>query len=201
MNSQPTRSSTRRKLLWGTGIAIVAGAVTVLFILPSELGIDPTGFGESSGLSKMANPGAERLLARGRARKGVFTPGEAAQEPGIQDHWEYELHPYEEIELKYEIEQGKPMAFRWSATGPLNYDMHAHPFAGGEAETESYDIAKADRQSGRYVAAFTGIHGWHWQNRGMTVVRITLDASGTIKSSRVIKGGIEQERGFTPPAH
>ena len=77
--------------------------------------------------------------------------------------------------------------------------MHAHPFVGGEELTESYAIAKGDRQAGRYVAPFTGIHGWHWQNRSMNNVRLTLDASGKIKASKLFDASGEHDRTLTPP--
>jgi hypothetical protein len=183
------------------GVAVVAiAAIGAFFVLPAEFGIDPTGFGEKSGLTEIANPKAGEAMARAARRTGVFTPSAAAlpAEPGARDHWTYELQPYEEIELKYVLNKGALMVFAWSADGPLNVDMHAHPFEGGEALTESYAVTKAERQSGRYVAAFSGIHGWHWQNRGLTPVRLTLDASGQIKGSRLIDGRTERERALTP---
>lgn len=50
------------------------------------------------------------------------------------------------------------MSFFWAANGPLDYDMHAHPFEGGTDLTESCSIESADFLGGLYVAPFTGIH-------------------------------------------
>lgn len=179
-----------------------AAAILLLFVLPAEYGIDPTGVGTLTGLSKMAGPPVNPYLAKGLKRTGVFMPSETrpAPVPGARDHWTFTLAPYEGIELKYTIAAGKPIAFFWSATGPLAYDMHAHPFDGGEKLTESYSIAKADHLGGRYVAAFTGIHGWHWQNRGVAPVTLTLDASGAIEGSRIFDSSGGQDRALTPPA-
>lgn len=194
-------ASRRRRVLLTAGVALVAvAAIVVVFVLPAETGIDPTGVGKETGLTRIANPQAEEFLARGRARKGVFTPGEAAAEPGVTDHWTHVLHPYEEIELKYVLAKGAPITFAWHADGPLNVDMHAHPFDGGEALTESYAVESTKRQSGRYVAAFEGIHGWHWQNRTMQPVTLTLDASGRIDGSKLLDGRSEQDRALTPVA-
>jgi len=159
-----TGQPSKRTLLITVGAALVLGAaITILFVLPAETGIDPTGAGEATGLSKIANPDADRFLDRGLKRKGVFTPSETPPPaaPGASDHWEFTLHPYEAIELKYVVDAGGPVNFHWTASAPLNYDMHAHPFEGGEDLTESYSIAKADHLGGHYVAAFSGIHGWH----------------------------------------
>lgn len=196
--NRPAAGGRRRKLvLLGLVAGATATAVAVLFVLPSEFGIDPTGFGKASGLTQMANPQANATLERGRKRSNVLSTGQFAPEPGARDHWTYELGPYEEIELKYVLDKGAPMTFAWHATGPLNFDMHAHPFDGGEAVTESYAIARGNGQSGRYVAAFSGIHGWHWQNRSLASVRLTLDASGTIKGSKLIGGPEEIDRPLT----
>lgn len=198
--TEPTRPS-RRRLFITAGVALVAGtAIAVLFVLPAETGIDPTGVGKATGLSKIANPDASRFLARGLKRKGVFTPSETPlpAEAGASDHWEFELHPYESIELKYVIDKGGPINFQWSASAPLNYDMHAHPFNGGETLTESYGIGKADHLGGHYVAAFSGIHGWHWQNRGLEPVILKLTASGAIKGSKLIESRGEKDRPLTP---
>ena len=197
--ANPGTSGRKKALLIGGG-AVVVAAIAVIFVLPAETGIDPTGLGEQSGLTQMANPSAAENLARGAKRQGVLTPLEtiADPEPGVSDHWTYEIQPYGEIELKYKLEKDAPITFAWSADGPLNMDMHAHPFDGGEALTESYAITETDHQAGRYVAAFSGIHGWHWQNRGLTPVTLTLDASGKISGSQVLDGRSEQDRELTP---
>ncbi|EGY02631.1 hypothetical protein AZA_87739 [Nitrospirillum viridazoti Y2] len=168
----------------------------MLFVLPAEFDIDPTGFGRFTGLTKIANPGMSPEQKRGALRTGVLTPlaGTLTPEPGKTDHWEFELDPYAGIELKYDLAEGKAMTFRWRATGPLHYDMHAHPFVGGTALTESYSVSEASSMQGRYVAAFTGIHGWYWQNRSMELVKLTLDASGGITGARIFDAAGEHKR-------
>jgi hypothetical protein len=203
MTSQIADRPSRRALFWGTGIALAAGAAAVvLFVLPAETSIDPTAVGKSSGLSSMANPRADEALKRGQQHPNVFTAstGHQTAEPGLKDHFTYELAPYEEIELKYVLDQGAPITFSWKADGPLNYDLHAQPFDGGEALTESYAVKRADQQAGRYVAAFAGIHGWHWHNRTLSTVHLTLDTSGRMKGSKLFGPHGEQDRPLSPPA-
>jgi hypothetical protein len=193
----PPAPASRRKLLIGSGIAVVAAAaIMVLFVLPAEYDIDPTGFGKATGLTKIADPGMSPEQKRGALRSGVLTvsEGELAAEPGRKDHWEFELAPYTSIEFKYELPQGQAMTFHWKATGPVHYDMHAHPFEGGTALTESYSVSDATQMQGRYVAAFTGIHGWYWQNRSFNRVKLTLDASGGITGSRIFDSYGEHKR-------
>lgn len=194
----PKAKPSRRNVLIGGGAALFAAmAIGVAFVLPAEFGIDPTGIGNATGLIRIAKP-TNPYLDKGLKRQGVFTqtamPLSAL--PGSSDHWEYELGPFEGIELKYVIAKGKPIVFAWSATGPLDYDMHAHPFDGGTDLTESYSIERADRLNGRYVAPFTGIHGWYWQNRSVNRVKLVLDASGGMTGSKIFDSAGEQDREF-----
>jgi len=186
------------RLLAGIGgFVVVAGAAAVLFVLPSEYGIDPTGFGKATGLTKISGPVATSPeLERGARRSGVFTAtdGTPTPEPGRRDHYEVELEPFGSIEFKYTLAEGKRMAFAWAATAPVRYDMHAHPFEGGTALTESYGVADAPRLAGTYVAPFTGIHGWYWQNRTLEPVKVTLDASGGFTASTLFDSTGERDR-------
>ncbi len=191
----------KRSILIGSAAAIVAGVVLVVFaVLPAEFGIDPTGFGKATRITEIANPVGNPYLAKGLKRQGVFTQSDTppTPEPGATDHWEFDLGPFEGIELKYVVEQGQPMTFFWSANGSLDYDMHAHPFEGGTELTESYSIEGADHLGGRYVAPFTGIHGWYWQNRSMNPVHLILDASGKITGSKIFDQVGEHDRELTP---
>ena len=64
----------RKKLLWGlAGAAGVAAVALVVFILPAEYGIDPTGAGSALGLTKLAEPGLSEEQIRGNERTGVLT--------------------------------------------------------------------------------------------------------------------------------
>jgi hypothetical protein len=180
-----------KAILLGGG-AVVLAAVAVLFVLPAEFGIDPTGLGEKMGLTKIADPGMSAEQQRGALREGVLTLSDSEPEPpagAVTDHWERSLAPFESIEFKYTLSEGEPMVFAWSATGEVGYDMHAHPFDGGEELTESYGVDDASSMQGTYVPAFTGIHGWYWQNKSSDNVTLTLDAAGTLTESTIFEGG------------
>lgn len=185
-------------------IALVAAllvallGIVLVFILPAETGRDPTGLGARLGLTKIADPvnkELERGLAR-MARQDVLLLSNTAPPPqaGLADAWEWDLAPYEGIEFKYTMAEGAEMAFSWQATGPLHYDLHSHPFVGGAEQTESFAIGNAARLQGRYIAPFTGIHGWYWQNRTSASVRVRLEASGGITGSTIFGTGAPIER-------
>lgn len=204
MTEPAPQPASKRKLLIGGGVALVAAAAIVtMFVLPAEYGIDPTGVGKATGVLKIAEPGPSMELQRGMKRTGVLTPSDAPlpPEPGASDTFEITLAPFGAIEMKYEIAQGRPMVFHWQASAPVHVDMHAHPFEGGTALTESYLIDDAiQAQSGRYVAPFTGIHGWYWQNRTLNDVTVKIDASGALIGSRTFDQFGEHPRELTKPA-
>lgn len=210
----------RKKLLLGIGGALAIAAVgLVVFVLPAEYGIDPTGAGKALGLTELSEGEENIYLARGQARTNVLFPLDAATpdeatlratlaqkgvafpaEAKVQtDRFQIELQPYEGIELKYVLDQGAPMLFSWSATAPVNVDMHSHPFDGGTEATESFVIEDLPAQNALYVAPFNGIHGWYWQNRTMSPVTLTLDTTGAMSGSKLFDPAGEHDRPLAPP--
>ena len=194
MSTEPTSAApvSRKAIIIAVIVALVVAAVAlVFFILPAERGIDLTGSGETSGLTNLAEGAEMTELERGALREGVLTTSDQALHT---DRWERELAPYEAVEFKYTMEEGQPMLFTWRATAPVSYDMHSHPFEGGTELTESYGVGRAPVMQGLYVAPFTGIHGWYWQNRTMDNVTLTLEASGGFTHSTVFDGPSPTER-------
>jgi hypothetical protein len=196
---QPAGKS-RSSLLISVGLIAVGGAA-VLAALAAEWNIDPTGLGKRLGLTEIAEPGLSPELERGARRKGVLTivtEPFAADPAQPSDQWEYVLEPFASIEMKYTLDEGATMLFDWEASKVVNYDLHAHPFDGGTELTESYGVGDAQHVTGRYVAQFTGVHGWYWQNRSSDNVTLVVKASGPLKESTIFGGGGETKRAFVP---
>ena len=194
-----TQTAAKPKLPWIVAILVLlVGAIAVLFVLPAETGYDPTGVGAKLGLTEIADPvGEETLRGNERmAKQEVLALSDSAPAPidGVTDVWEYELAPFESVEFKYTIPEGEQVAFRWEGTGELHYDMHAHPFEGGTEMTESYGIGDAALMQGTYLPAFTGIHGWFWENRSMDNVTLRLEASGGMTNSTIFAANAEIDR-------
>jgi len=191
----------RKKLLIGSAAALgVAAVALVVFVLPAEYGIDPTGAGAALGLTKLAEPGLSEEQIRGARRTGVLTlSDQPTQREDWADEWQVTLRPYEGIELKYTLDQGAAIDFEWEATDTVEYDLHSHPFEGGTELTESYAVDDGQRMQGRYVAPFTGLHGWYWQNRNLEDLTVTLRAAGPIGGSTVFEMGSPTERPLSPP--
>jgi hypothetical protein len=207
--TEPTAPAppSRKKLLLGTGAALAIAAVgLVVFVLPAEYGIDPTGAGAALGLTQLSDGGAENIyLKRGQARTNVLFPTEGAATPD------------EETLRKLLAEKGAafprarnsgPTASRSSCSrtkrsssntcsirarrcgsrgrpaGRSTVDMHSHPFDGGPRRPRASSCRPAN-QTAVYVAPFNGIHGWYWQNRTMQPVTLTLDAVGLMTGSKI----------------
>ncbi len=199
-NAPPAPAPSSKKLLIGSVAALaVAGIAVVGFVLPAEYGIDPLGVGRALGVTKLSEPGLNEEQIRGSKRVGVLTLSEEPPAPEAwTDRWQITLRPYEAIELKYTLAEKAPLDFVWTASAPLYYDMHSHPFDGGDALTETYSLDTRERMQGRYVAQFTGLHGWYWQNRTMGDVTLTVQANGPITASTLFEMGIPRERELTP---
>ncbi len=217
-NLPPVALPSPRQLAIGSAVAIaVAASAMVFFVLPAELGVDLTGFGEKTGLTGLAQSGSGTniYLERGLKRKNVLFPLDAAAKPDeatlratlagkgvtvpanarfVTDHWEYELLPYDSIEMKYRLAQGQPMIFAWRAPVPLHYDMHSVPDQGGNPATESFAISDAPSQAAVYVAPFTGIHGWFWQNQTLEPVTVSIDATGAFAGAVIFDQAGEHPR-------
>lgn len=221
-NIQQVALPTRRQLAVGSTVAVMVAAVAmVFFVLPAELGIDLTGFGEKTGLTRLAQTGTNTniYLERGLKRNNVLfalpdtaKPDEAtlratlaakgiaipARARFVSDHWEYELLPYENIEMKYRMERGQPMIFAWHAAAPVHFDEHSVPDQGGNDATESFVITDAPSQTAVYVAPFTGIHGWFWQNQSLNNVKVTIDATGGFTGAVTFDSAGEHPRDLAP---
>ena len=188
-----------RTLLRSTLIALgIAALILVTIVLPAEYGVDPTGIGRPLGLTRMgeikvalAKEAAEAEAAEAAARaSGAATPSAPAApatapatvSPSVasttrSDSVSVTLQPGQGAEYKLAMKKDARATFAWSvANGVVNYDVHAdapgiryHGYEKGQAKASA---------EGTLVAAFDGMHGWFWRNRGSTPVTVTLRTAG-----------------------
>ncbi|HEY0036044.1 MAG TPA: hypothetical protein VGB66_05115 [Longimicrobium sp.] len=193
---------TSRALLKSTAIAAaVALVLLVTVILPAEYGIDPTRLGRVLGLTQMgeikmalakeaeAADAAEAAAApvaaavpapASQAGAPATTPvasAPAADSAASSHVTEVTLAPGEGKEIKLSMREGARVDFEWTvAGGVVNFDTHAD-----RPGTPYHGYEKGQRQAsdtGVLVAAFDGMHGWFWRNRGTAPVTLTLRTSG-----------------------
>ena len=154
----------KRVLLAASVALLAATAAFVAFVLPAEFGVDPTGIGRALGLTGL---GGSSPLDLHRTRTVL-----------VADTREFELAPFESVELKYDLAAGDGLVYAWSATGEVVFDLHAEPEGADPGVAQSFAQGRDVADSGTYVARFPGIHGWFWENRGTSTVTVSLRATG-----------------------
>ncbi len=187
-----------RTLLRSTLIAAaVAAVLLVTVVLPAEYGVDPTGIGRVVGLTEMGEIKMELAREAAAAEAGtVSTPGVASTEPPAavapesagetspaptSDEVSVTLTPGQGREIKLEMREGASVEYAWVVDGGVvNSDTHGdrpglsyHGYAKGTAQASD---------EGVLVAAFDGMHGWFWRNRGRQPVTVVLRTTGAYRN-------------------
>jgi hypothetical protein len=199
-SSGPTKSSLLKGGLLALAVAIIAA---VLFVLPAEYGVDPTGLGAKLGLLHLADSNAgtdDDPYAATRIVQGTF--------PGIPaefDFWDPEVlgDPYartqpaafrsaqltisldvgEQVEYKAVMKQGDAIVYHWKLKNGVVYtDFHADPGEAAEGYPDEYFIRYKEGEEGEgagsLVAPFDGNHGWYWLNIEDYSIEIALTVHG-----------------------
>ena len=162
---------------------LVAALVFVGAVLPAERGVDPLGTGELFGLLALAQVVAVT----------------AEDDEYRIDSYEFRVRPGEWVEYTYRIQEGGAMVYSWSATGPLEYNFHSAPDGAPPGYAESFDAQENDVAHGSYIAPFTGVHGWYWENPGAEVVTVTFDTAGFYRDAHVARDRVDGYRTLRDP--
>jgi len=159
-------------LLKPTLIALFIAIITlVVFILPAEYNIDPTGLGEKIGLT---------ILATSLNQKDpIIVSNEQKAVADRNDTVEVIVPAGKGVEYKFQLNSQQTMKYKWKTTGEsLFLDLHGEPEGDTTGYYESYTIATAHEMSGQFTAPFNGIHGWYWKNKSGHDITVTLTTSG-----------------------
>lgn len=199
--------------LWKSAFLTLVAAivVTVLFVMPAEYGVDPTGIGAKLGLTGLAEAGASPPASESAATEpdAKLIAGEFPGIPTEFDYYEPEvmgdpfsrthdapfrsekrtvsLAEFEQVEVKAVMRQGDALVYSWKLTkGDTVYsDFHADT-GDNPAYPEGYWVryleTEEDRASGSIVAPFDGHHGWYWLNIEEGPVEIELEVHGYYES-------------------
>jgi hypothetical protein len=184
----------RHRIAIAAGAALlVGGLLLVLFVLPAEFAVDPLGVGARTGLLELGTVG-QQVDELNKAQPAAGT-GQAAilvgqERPFQRETIAFMLAPGEGMEYKYRLEKGEALLYSWSATAPVNYELHAEPDGAPRGYAQSYE--KVDGRagaSGTLTAPFAGIHGWFWENTSDQPVTVTLNAAGFFNLSHEFRAG------------
>lgn len=172
----------RERIAVAVGAALLAaGLIFVMFVLPAEFAIDPLGTGAKFGLLDLGVTGQQiQSFAAASGRGSGQAPAVAPQEREFKEETaEFKVAPHEFVEYKYRLDKGEALLYSWTATSPVNYELHAEPDGAPRGYAESYEKGQATQQaSGTLTAPFAGIHGWYWENTADQQVTVTLKSAG-----------------------
>ena len=169
--------------IWRATIAalVIAVIVLVVAVLPAEYGIDPLGTGRALGLTALAGVNDDAPVV-------AETP-KTQQAALAQDTYTVELRPFEAVEYKYRLEQGRALVYEWTTSAPVEWDFHGEPDGAPPTYSESYEKGKSASASGVFIAQKPGIHGWFWENQGDGRITVTLKTSGFYSASTEYRDG------------
>ena len=184
----------RKKILLITGGGFLAAAViSVLFVLPAEMHLDPTGFGRLTGLTRLAGPKTETIPA-GVTKGGggaIATPARYYPTAFRSDVIDIPLASSEtdnlhsELEYKVRMKPGDTLVYSWAVTGIANpeefySDFHGETPAQGQtpAKVVEYRQATGLSSNGALTAPIPGVHGWYLQNQAVGAAVVHLKLSG-----------------------
>ena len=189
MAATPFETSTRTLTIAVAAALLAALLILILFVLPAERGIDPTGIGSALGLAQMRGnasaskgatmpTGASTTAATELQSKQTISKATALR----SDDMTVVLKPHAGAEIKALMRTGDHFIFRWEATGPVTMDMHGERPNAGDEFTRYWKEADQTSAQGQFTAPFDGRHGWHWRNRSEKDVTIKVHTAGFYES-------------------
>lgn len=200
MNASPFEAQppTGKRLSCSIALAL-AGALVILllFVLPAEYNLDPTGIGGALGLTDLSKStrtiqvkdvigGNERYreIEVPDTRDPIPLPNPAVFQdkatPPRSGSRMIRLQPGQATEVKAVLDAGQVVLYAWRvANGKIYTDFHGHePAAGDDAWVRYEEQQSGQRGNGSLVAPFSGEHGWYWLNISEQPVDIELKVSG-----------------------
>jgi hypothetical protein len=174
-----------KKLLLSTGIAVVAAAaILVTIVLPAEYGIDPLGTGQLLGLDALSAGNSNVVMGGDGFNSGQY---------------EIKLQSGEGMEYKAAMEKDAAITYTWEVRGARTnaviFDFHGEPTEGNfpDGYFKSYGEGEGSMGKGTFVAPFTGIHGWYWENVSGEPVTVVVKLAGRYSSFDRIGGPAKEE--------
>ncbi len=185
----PPPASPKRLAVAAAAASGLAALVLVVAVLPAEYGKDPIGTGKALGLLALYEAKAEEDTPAPPAAEGTPRPRSYKI-----DSSQLALGPGQAFEYKYRLEQGASMVYAWSTEVPVKVEFHGEPDDHMQ-KVVSYEKSQTDHGAGALTAAFTGIHGWYWENLGDRPLTVTIHSAGFFTAA------VELRSKFDPVKH
>ncbi len=159
-------NKTNRSLIKATILSFMVAMITlVLFIMPAEYNIDPTGVGAKLGLTVFNDESK--------------TPSAQQSSDGEQDSVIINVPAGKGVEYKLDMNKFQKATYEWATDGGEIYvDLHGEPRGDTTGYFESFTIATVNEMKGSFTVPFDGSHGWYWKNNTDKDISIQLIFSG-----------------------
>jgi hypothetical protein len=191
----PEPPSRKTLLLITSGGFLAAAVIAVLFVLPAEMHVDPTGFGHITGLDRLAGPKTVKLEQAKSVAGAGAVPAAALVHyypaPYRSDVFDIPLassetdNVHSELEYKVRMKAGDSLVYSWTVTGITNpeefySDFHGETPAQGStpAKVVEYRQSTGLSNHGALTAPIPGVHGWYLQNQAVGPAVVHLKLSG-----------------------
>jgi hypothetical protein len=147
---------------------VIAVTTLILFILPAEYNIDPTGVGGALGFTVFNEPLNEKQRIAEPTSNNLEERRVLLTIPAGRG-----------IEYKLAMVKFEKVNYQWQTNkGPVYVDLHGEPKGDTSGYFESYTIATVDHMKGSFTAPFDGSHGWYWKNTTDSAIEVQLTFSG-----------------------
>lgn len=179
--SSVPRPTPRQLGLQVLGAAVLGTILTLTVVLPTEYGMDPTGFGALTGLNALSQPAEVTVETKFTAPPEI---ARAEPMPFREDVVTIPIGAFGRTlgatEYKITLQEGQTMVYSWKASTDILYEFHGHttPTDGSPAEVMDYIKGQSDEASGALTAPLSGIHGWYFANPTFEDVTVELTLAG-----------------------
>jgi len=173
VNNPDTPVQSLKTLLISSITAVIlAFIILVCFVGPAEFGIDPTGLGSKMGLTVLAkSPSTD-------SKTTINCPaGKQAQD--WSDIVIITIPANSGLEYKFYIKKENKLVYTWKTNGEkLYFDFHGEPAGDTTGYFKSFNETTDYQSTGSLIAPFTGAHGWYWENKTSTPIKVMLKTKG-----------------------
>ena len=195
------------------GLAALGAAVLlVTVVLPAEYGIDPTGFGRLTSISKLSEDDHDHAHEEGqdygqvlefniadydvtaeRIEQSIQGLINLQENPFRTETIDIKIEDFGEMEHKFIMEKDTTLVYSWDVVGAkgdgVYFDFHGHPSTADainypEGFEQAYSKGEGTSQSGSFTAPFPGYHGFYFMNLEEGEINVRLQVSGYWKEHK-----------------
>ncbi|QXD26168.1 hypothetical protein F7C95_09940 [Opitutia bacterium ISCC 51] len=195
------------KTSWSIGkklglAALGAVILLVMVVLPAEYGIDPTGFGRLTSISKLSESApaagqdfgqtmefniAEYDVTAERIEESIQGLIKLEEVPFRTETIDLKIEDFGEMEHKFIMPADSTLVYSWEVLGAKSdgvyFEFHGHPSTADapnypEGFEQAYSKGEGTSQSGSFTTPFPGYHGWYLMNLEEAEITVRLNVSG-----------------------